>query len=35
MEGSFEARMGAVFLKHTDVQAGMQEIKNKQGPTIP
>lgn len=35
LEGVCLSQDGAVFLKSTDVQAGMQEIKSKQGPTTP
>ena len=35
LEGVCLSQGGAVYLKPTDVQAGMQEIKSKQGPTTP
>ena len=35
LEGVCLSQDGAVYLKPTDVQAGMQEIKSKQGPTTP
>ena len=35
LEGVCLSQDGAVYLKPTDVQAGMQDIKSKQGPTTP
>ena len=35
LEGVCLSQDGAVLLKSTDVQDGMQEIKSKQGPTTP
>ena len=35
LEGVFLSQDRAVFLEPTDVQPGMQEIKNLQGPTTP